>query len=57
MKKIFGNIGSRVRQNWRNVMDSTKRKMSTGAQYIATMIPWSRGDNWRRQESKKHKKD
>jgi hypothetical protein len=56
MKKIFDNINSRIRQNWSNVMHSTKRKMSQGAQFIYKIITSAHGDNWRRKDHKKPKK-
>jgi len=43
------------KQRWKNLMDSTQKKLSRGAESINKIIPWARGDNWRRKQ--KVKKD
>lgn len=50
---------SRIKQAWRSMMNSTKHKMSQGAEFIARMIPWARKENWRRStgHSPEKKKD
>lgn len=50
---------SRVKQAWRAVMNSTKHKMSQGAEFISRMIPWARKEDWRRSKghSTEKKKD
>lgn len=53
MKKFMRHLGIAVRQEWRKVMNSTKRSMSLGAQYLARMMPWARGENWRKKDHKK----
>ena len=53
MKKYYEGLKSRVRQNWRNLMDSSQNKISRGASNIFRAIPWARGDSWRRHEAKK----
>lgn len=44
-----------LKQHWNNLYHSTKCKMSRGAAHIARFIPWSRNDNWRRQDRKMKK--
>ncbi|MCL4229774.1 hypothetical protein KJZ61_03775 [Candidatus Dependentiae bacterium] len=47
-QELMKNRGkTRMRQAWQSLYDSTKRKMSRGAQFIARMIPWARNENWR----------
>jgi hypothetical protein len=41
-------VPERIRNYWRRLMDSTQKKMSRGAENIARMISWARGENWRR---------
>jgi len=38
----------RVKQYWRKLMDSGKKKMSQGAEFIEKIISRSRNENWRR---------
>lgn len=53
MKKMIGRTAETMRKYWRKVMDSTRNKIPLGAQYIARLIPWSRGENWRGSKEKK----
>ena len=47
----------RMRAYWRRLMESTRKKMSLGAQYITSLMSKPHGDSWRRRdEVKKHKK-
>ncbi len=57
MKRIFDNLKSQARQNWQKVMNSTKHKMSQGAEFVYKLMSSAHGDNWRRKESKKPKND
>lgn len=38
------------KERWRNLMDSTQKKFSRGASKINRIIPWAKGDNWRRRK-------
>lgn len=51
MKRIFNK--QFMREYWNKLMDSTRRKMSAGAQAINKIITRAHGDNWRRKENKK----
>lgn len=42
---------------WKNLMDSTQKKLSRGASNIARMISWARLDNWRRYQKSEKKFD
>lgn len=53
MKKMIGRTRETMRQYWQRVMDSTRRNMSTGAQYINRIISWARRENWRGSKEKK----
>lgn len=53
MKKMIGQTKELIRQYWRKVMESTRRRMSVGAQYIDKIIPWARKENWRGRREKK----
>lgn len=57
MKKIFDK--EKMKQHWRNLMNSTKNSISRGAANINKIISWARNENWRRKDShdKKNKKD
>lgn len=45
----------KVKQYWKKLMDSTRNKMSKGAQKISRMISWAKKDNWRRSDRKNRK--
>lgn len=47
---------SRVKAYWRTLMESTRKKMSLGAQYISRIFSKPQGDSWRRGNGKKDKK-
>ncbi|HEV2917344.1 MAG TPA: hypothetical protein VGW78_06400 [Candidatus Babeliales bacterium] len=51
MKRIFNK--EHMHEYWRKLMDSTRKKMSSGAQAITKLITHAHGDNWRRKEGKK----
>jgi hypothetical protein len=51
MKRIFSK--QFLQEYWRNLMHSTCKKMSLGAQAITKLITHARGDNWRRKNEKK----
>lgn len=51
MKRIFNK--QEIKEYWRKLMDSTRKKMSVGAQAITKLITRAHGDNWRRKEEKK----
>jgi hypothetical protein len=42
----------RMRTYWRRLMDSTQRKLSAGAAAITKLIPFPRGENWRRRDKR-----
>lgn len=46
---------SQVRQYWKKLMDSPKKRMSRGSAHICRIITHAHGDNWRRPE-KQHTK-
>jgi len=50
---IFRNR-NRMREYWQNLMRSTHKKVSEGAAYISRIIPYSRGENWRRNDKVQH---
>jgi len=41
-------VPKKIRMYWRKLMDSTQKKMSTGARQVLSIITWARKDNWRR---------
>jgi len=47
---------NRVKMYWRTLMESTRKKMSLGAQYITRLFSKPHGDGWRRGDGKKNKK-
>ena len=47
---------NRVKMYWRTLMESTRKKMSLGAQYISRIFSKPRGDGWRRRDGKNDKK-
>ena len=53
MKKFLGKTRETMRQYWNEVMHSTHKRMSEGAQYINKIITRARNENWRRKEKKK----
>jgi hypothetical protein len=57
MKKIFDK--EKMKQQWRNLLNSTRNKISRGAANINKIISWARNENWRRKDrhDKKNKKD
>lgn len=42
----------RIKGYWRNVMASTRMKLSQGAFSIKKLITSARGDNWRRKDKR-----
>lgn len=38
---------------WRNLMRSSRVKMQLGAQHLARIFPWARGEYWRGRKEKK----
>jgi hypothetical protein len=52
MKKIFDRHV--IREYWQHAMHSVHKKMARGAELITRLIPWGRGDHWRRKEDKKN---
>ena len=53
MKKLLSEAKETMRDYWSKVMHSTRNRMSLGAQYIARLHPWARGENWRGSKEKK----
>ena len=53
MKKTIAYVGQTVKNHWRELMASTHRRMSRGAQNLNKIITFAHGDNWRRKEKKK----
>ncbi len=53
MKRIMNKARHQLYDYWSRMMSSTRLRMSLGAQYLSKIIPWARGDNWRRHEKKK----
>lgn len=51
MKKIFDRHA--IREYWQKMYNSAHNKISRGAEFINKIIPWGRGDTWRRKENKK----
>lgn len=43
----------KMRDYWRAVMSSSRVKMQLGAQHLARMFPWARGEYWRGRKEKK----
>ena len=56
MKNSFKAVPARLRQAWRKVMESTRNKMSFGAQCLNKIICRAHGDQWRRGQDKGHRK-
>lgn len=52
MKKFFKNANERIRQSWRNLMDSKEKKMSEGSQEITKIRTVAHKDQWRRGHGK-----
>lgn len=50
MKKFFDEF---KKQYWRNLMHSTQKKLSVGAQHIWCRITWPHKDAWRRRNEQK----
>jgi hypothetical protein len=51
MKKIFDR--HKIKEYWQRVYQSTHNKISRGASYISAIIPWARGEYWRKKDEKK----
>lgn len=51
MKKFFDR--HKMREYLQNMYHSAHNKISRGAEFIRNMVPWGRGENWRRKEHKK----
>ena len=43
---------ARMRAYWRRLMKSTQEKLSAGAAAITKLIPFPRGENWRRRDKR-----
>jgi len=43
-------VPKKIRNYWSNMMHSTQKRMSRGAQQIFRMFSWARQDNWRRKK-------
>jgi len=43
-------VPKKIKAYWRNMMHSTPKRMSRGAQQIFRMFSWARQDNWRRKK-------
>ena len=55
--QYFSGRPQHLRQWWKNLMFSTRKRMTRGAANIAKIITWANKDNWRRgREKKKSKK-
>lgn len=54
--KTFKEVPAKMRQYWRSLMDSTKKKMTFGAQCLNKIICRAHGDQWRRGQNKGHHK-
>ena len=48
----FKGMPRNLRSYWANLMNSTQRKLSSGAQKIAKIIPYARSENWRRKDKR-----
>jgi hypothetical protein len=51
------NRRTRIREYWKNLMHSTHRKMSEGAECIARMIRSAHSGQWRRKDKVQHRTD
>jgi len=51
--KSFKRVTSQLRQHWENLVASSHRKMSRGAEYISKIITSAHRDEWRRGREKK----
>lgn len=54
-QEIKKGTNRRLRDYWRNLMESTQHKMSRGAQNIMKIISRARNENWRRSDRKEKK--
>jgi hypothetical protein len=43
----------RMREYWKRVMESTRKKISEGASQIWRIMPYARKENWRHKDEKK----
>lgn len=55
MKSFFYKTKTRLRNFWNNWAHSTHRNMSQGAESIFRMMPWAKGDCWRRNDKRQHR--
>lgn len=56
MKNSFKAVHASLRQQWKNLMNSTKKKMTFGSQCLDKIICRAHGDQWRRGQNKGHHK-
>lgn len=56
LPELFRNAHGRVMTYWKNAMHSTHQKLSAGAAQIKKVIPFARGENWRRGDDRHHHK-
>jgi hypothetical protein len=54
MKKIFDR--HKIHEYWQRACHSVHNKIARGAELISRMLPWGRGDHWRRKDQHNHKK-
>lgn len=54
MKRIFDR--HKIHEYWQHMYHSVHKKLARGAEFIARIIPWGRGDHWRRKDHKKQQK-
>lgn len=52
MKRFIQNNRMRLHENWDNLMHSTQKKMSTGAQQLTKIITVAHKDQWFRNNHK-----
>lgn len=50
---IFRNK-KRIQEYWKKLMESSQKKISQGAAFIARCIPFARKDSWRRNDKVQH---
>lgn len=56
LPEAFRNASSKAKSYWKNLMHSTHEKLSAGAAQVSKVIPFARGDSWRRGNDKHHHK-
>lgn len=53
MKKFIKNVNERLRQSWKNLMNSNEKKLSEGSREISRVMTSAHKDQWRRGHGRK----